>query len=82
MFAKNIGCPDSSISLVHYIDAVTKQLSVRYLNVVNARPSHAKRISLRLHALLVDFASALLKFAQVAYSKMPKYPPFHISYFT
>jgi len=59
--------PDGSISLVHYIDIVTKQLSVRYLNRVNARPNHAERISLRLHALLADFPSTLLRFVQVAY---------------
>jgi len=41
--------------------------SVRYLNLVNARPSHVERISLRLYSLLVDFASALLRFAQVVY---------------
>jgi len=58
-----IGRPDGSISLVHYIDIVTKQLSARCLNLVNSRPSHAERISLRLHALLVDIASALLRFA-------------------
>jgi len=34
---------------------------------VIARPSHVERISLRLYSLLVDFASALLRFAQVAY---------------
>jgi len=56
------------------IDIVTKQLShllvswksVRYLNVMNARPSHVEHISLRLYSFLVDFASALLRFAQVA----------------
>jgi len=56
-------------------DIVTKQLlrllfsckSVRYLNLVNARPSHAEHISLRLYMLLVDFVFALLRFAQVAY---------------
>jgi len=64
---KLIGRPDGSISLVHYIDFVAIQLSVRYLNLVNARPIHPERISLRLHPLLVDFASALLRFAQVAY---------------
>ena len=35
--------------------------------IVIARPRHAERISLRLYSLLVDFASALLRFAQVAY---------------
>jgi len=34
---------------------------------MNARSSHVERISLRLYLLLVDFASALLRFAQVAY---------------
>jgi len=55
-------------------DAVTKWLShllvswksVRYLNLVNVRLSHVERISLRLHSFLVDFASVLLRFAQVA----------------
>jgi len=41
--------------------------SIRYLNLVNARPSHVERISLCLHSFLVDFASAFLRFAQVAY---------------
>jgi len=37
-----------------------------YLNLVNARQreSHEERISLRLYSLLLDFASALLRFAQ------------------
>jgi len=56
-------------------DIVTKQLlhllfpgkSVRYLNLVNARSSHVERISLSLYSLLVDFASTLPRFAQVAY---------------
>jgi len=56
-------------------DIATKQLlhlllswkSVRYLNLVNARPSHVEHVSLRLYSFLVDFASALLRFAQVAY---------------
>jgi len=50
-------------------DIVTKQLlhllvswkSVRYPNLVNARPSHVDRISLHFDSLLVDFASALLR---------------------
>jgi len=54
---------------------VTKQLlhllvswkSVRYLNLVNARPSHVEHVGLRLYSLVEDFASALLRFAQVAY---------------
>ena len=56
-------------------DIVTKQLlhllfpgkSVRYLNLANARSSHVERISLSLYSLLVDFASTLPRFAQVAY---------------
>jgi len=32
--------------------------TVRYVNLVNARPSRAERISLRLYSFLVDFASA------------------------
>jgi len=56
-------------------DIVTKQLlhllvswkSVRYLNLVNAMPSHVEHVSLRLYSYLVDFASALLWFAEVAY---------------
>ena len=69
--------PDGSISLaciIWYCDETTISLhllfswkSVRYLNPVNARPSHVERISLRFYSLLVDFASALLRFAQVAY---------------
>ena len=57
-------------------DLRTKQLhllfswkSVRHLNLVKARPSHVERISLRLYSLLVDFASALLRSAQVAYEQ-------------
>jgi len=42
-----------------------RRFSTPYL--VNASPSHVERISLRLYLLLVDFASALLRFAQVAY---------------
>jgi len=34
---------------------------------VNATPSYVERISLHLNPLLEDFASALLRFAQVAY---------------
>jgi len=34
---------------------------------VNARPSHVEHVSLRLYSLLEDFASAFLRFAQVAY---------------
>jgi len=37
------------------------------MNLVNARPSHVERVSLRLYSLLVDYASAFLRFAQVAY---------------
>jgi len=40
------------------------------LNLVSARPSHVERVSLRLYSLLVllvDFWSALLRFAQAAY---------------
>jgi len=56
-------------------DTVTKQLihllvswkSVRYLNLVNARLSHVEHVTLRLYSLLEDFASGLLRFAQVAY---------------
>jgi len=35
------------------------------MNLVNARPSHVEHISLRLYSFLVDFASALLRFAQI-----------------
>ena len=57
-------------------DIVTKQLlhllfgwkAVRYLNLVNARPSQVERISLRLYSLLVEFASALLRVVHVAYA--------------
>jgi len=56
-------------------DIVKKQLlpllvswkTARYPNLVNARPSHVEGISLRFDSSLVDFASALLRFAQVAY---------------
>jgi len=34
---------------------------------VDARPSHVEHVGLRLYSFLVDFASALLRFAQVAY---------------
>jgi len=34
---------------------------------VNARPSHVEHVGLRLYSLVEDFASALLRFAQVAY---------------
>jgi len=40
---------------------------VRYLNLVNARLSHVEHVSWRLYSLLEDFASTLLRFAQVAY---------------
>jgi len=38
---------------------------------VDARPreSHVERVSLGLYSLLVDFASALLRFAQVAHEQ-------------
>jgi len=36
-------------------------------DLANARSSHVERISLRLYSLLVDFSSALLRVAQVAY---------------
>jgi len=57
-----------------WFEIVTKQLlhllfswkPVRYLNLVNARPSHVENISLPLYSLLVEFASALVRFAQVA----------------
>ena len=56
-------------------DIVTKQLlhllvswkTARYPNLVNARPSHIERISLRFDSPLEDFSSALLRFAQAAY---------------
>jgi len=34
---------------------------------MNARSSHVKHVGLHLYSFLVDFASALLRFAQVAY---------------
>jgi len=54
---------------------VTKQLlhllvswkSVRYLNLVDERPSHVEHVSLHFYSFLEDFASALLRFVQVAY---------------
>jgi len=42
-------------------------MSVKYLNLVNAKPSHVEHLSLRLYSFVVDFASTLLGFAQVAY---------------
>jgi len=36
-------------------------------DLVNARPSHVEHVSFRLYSFLVDFASALLRFAEVAY---------------
>jgi len=36
---------------------------------VNARPSHVEHDSLRLYSFLVDFESALLRFAQVVYEQ-------------
>jgi len=75
LFVDAIGRPDGSISLCILFDIVTKQLlhllfsrkPAMYLNLVNSRSreSHAERVSLRLYSLLVDFASALLRFAQV-----------------
>jgi len=35
-------------------------MSLRYLNIVNAKPSHIEHISLRLYLFLEDLASALL----------------------
>ena len=59
---------------VSHLNIVMKQLlrllswkPVRYLNLVNANLSHVERTNLRLYSLLVDFASALFRFAQVAY---------------
>jgi len=54
---------------------VTKQLlhllvswkPVKYLNLVNARPSQVEHVSLRLNSFLEDFVSATLRFPQVAY---------------
>ena len=69
----HIGQADSSTSLKYYLilwpnkHLLVSWQSVRYLNLVNARPSHVERISLRLYSFLVDFASALLSFAKVAY---------------
>jgi len=54
-------CNEKTITLIIFLT------SVRYLNLVNARASHVVRISLRLYSLLVDFAFALLTFAEVAY---------------
>jgi len=54
-------CDEQKITLIVFLK------SVRYLNLVNARPSHVIRISLRLYSLLVHFASALLIFTEVAY---------------
>jgi len=56
-------------------DIVTKQplhllvswKSARYLNLVNAKPSYVEHASFRLSSFLADFASALLRFAQVAF---------------
>jgi len=71
-----IGRPTQQYFTWRIFDIVTKQLlhllvswkSVRYLaNLVNARPSHVEHASLRPYSFLVDFASALLRFAQVAY---------------
>jgi len=51
---------------------VTKQTLIGFLKVgqsseCKAKPRAVQRISLRLYSFLVDFASALLRFAQVAY---------------
>ena len=47
-------CDETTIKLIGFLK------SARYLNLVNARPSHIERIGLSLYSLLVDFASALL----------------------
>jgi len=46
-------------------------MSVRYLNLVNARSreSHVECISLHVCLVLLDLTSALLRFAQVAYEQ-------------
>jgi len=58
-------CDDTNITLI----ALLPWKSVRYLNLANARSSHVECISLSLYSLLVDFASAILGFAQVAYEE-------------
>jgi len=54
---------------IWYYDETTITL-IGYLKdaqVSESMPSHLERISLRLYSLLVDFASASLRLAQVAY---------------
>jgi len=60
------------LNIIRYCDEATNTLIV-FLKVgqvaesiVNARPSHVERIGLRLYSLLVDLASVLRRFAQVA----------------
>jgi len=51
-----------------FIDPINyRSAQQQCLNLVNARPGHIEHVTLRLYSFLVDFASALLEFAQVAY---------------
>jgi len=51
-------CDETTIALIGFL---------KVAQVSESMPSQVERISLRLYSLLVDFASSLLRFAQVAY---------------
>jgi len=46
------------IAMKQLLHLLVSWKSARYLNLMNARLSHAEPISLRLYSFLVDFASA------------------------
>ena len=56
-------CDETTITLIVFL----KDGQVSESIVVNAKPSHVQHVSLRLYSFLVDFASALLRFAQFAF---------------
>ena len=59
---KNIWyCDETTITLIGFLKVGQVSESV------NARPSNVEHISLPLNPFLVDFASVLLRFAQVTY---------------
>jgi len=54
-------CDETNIILIVFLKVAQVSESS------DCKANHVERISLRLYSLLVDFASALLRFAQLAY---------------